>query len=518
MPTSAALHRRAYGVLLHPSSLPGREPIGTLGAEAFEFVDWLAEAAASIWQTLPLTINGKFDSPYFSLSAFAGNIWLIDVADLAAAGLVELDELDGYLHAHPLDARVDFARLYRVKWPILVAAADRFLASSNHPWRADHDEFATRSGAWLDDTCRFFALRDAHGTPEWWTWPDDQRMRLPEALAAVDRQLASSKARWRSLFYFFDRQWGALMAHAHERGLTILGDLPIYVAPESADVWANQDQFRLDDAGRMTVQSGVPPDYFSATGQLWRNPLYRWDEMAEDGYRWWLGRLGRCLELCDIVRIDHFRALSAYWEVAADADDAMGGHWVDGPGQHFLDAVRAAFPEFPLVAEDLGTLDDAVHALRDDNGLPGMRILQFGFDGTPDNPHLPAAISERAIVYTGTHDNEPIGGWWDALDPGVRSAVAATYQHPVDADTGRAVWSFIEAAFGSRAVAAVFPVQDLLVLDERARMNEPSSEVGNWGWRMPRSPLSQALAKRLSGLATQYRRSGSNHVGASPVS
>ena len=287
-------------------------------------------------------------------------------------------------------------------------------------------------------------------------------------------------------------------------------------------MWANQDQFHLDDSGGLIVQSGCPPDYFSATGQLWRNPLYRWDVMAADGYSWWLARLRRCLELTDLVRIDHFRALSRYWEIDGKAEDAMGGRWVDGPGQHFLDAVRAEFPGFPFVAEDLGVLDDEVYALRDDNALPGMRIIQFGFDGTPDNPHLPERYPESCVVYTGTHDNAPIAAWWASLDARQRAEVAGYYRHEPDAGNGRATWSFIEAAIGSRAVAAVVPMQDWLVLDSRHRMNDPAVEQGNWGWRMPAGALSDDLARSMRSLTPsatrRFRLTPSSAAGASTVS
>jgi 4-alpha-glucanotransferase len=256
----------------------------------------------------------------------------------------------------------------------------------------------------------------------------------------------------------------------------------------------------------MKTQSGVPPDYFSKTGQLWRNPLYRWDVMAGDGYAWWLSRLGRCLELTDVVRIDHFRALAAYWEVPGDAETALGGRWVDGPGQDFLDAVNERFPSSPLVAEDLGTLDDAVYELRDHNGLPGMRVLQFGFDGTTDNPHLPDRFTESCIAYTGTHDNQPIAAWWLSLEQAARDEVGAYYQHGAEADPTRATWSFIEAAFGSRAIAAVVPVQDLLALGDDARMNDPSSPLGNWRWRMPVDALTPDLAWTLRRFGDRYGR------------
>ncbi len=492
---------RCFGVLLHPSSLPGRDAIGTVGTDALDFVDWLATTGATIWQILPLTMNGQDDSPYFSSSAFAGNPWLVDVDQLVDQGLLDNTGARGFVS----DARVHFDAMRDHKRPLLWLAAERFLAAPDHPWRAGFEAFVAESD-WLAPTCHFFALKDLHDQAPWWEWPESIRRRRTNALNRSLDELADEIGRWQAILYFFEVQWRSVRTAANACGIRILGDLPIYVADDSADVWLHQDQFTLDDAGAKTLQSGVPPDYFSAKGQMWRNPLYRWDVMAADGYAWWLSRLRRCLELSDVVRIDHFRALSAYWEVAGDATDALGGRWVEGPGQDFLDAVRVEFPDMPFVAEDLGTLDEAVYELRDGNGLPGMRVIQFGFDGLPDNPHLPDSIVEECIVYTGTHDNEPIAVWWNALDPSWRAEVARVYQIPPGADVGRAVWSFIEAAIGSRAVAAVIPMQDLLVLGEGSRMNDPSTPIGNWGWRMPPRSESPELAGSLRRLAARYGR------------
>ncbi len=493
---------RSFGVLLHPSSFPGHDDIGTVGAAAHEFVAWLSTTGATLWQILPLTINGKDDSPYFSSSAFAGNPWLIDLD-----GLVEQGLLDGTgLPDRVTDARVPYARMRGHKRSLLWAAADRFLGTAGHPWRPGFDAYLAQSD-WMGPTCHFLALQDRLGGAPWWEWPAPLRTCEPAAMEHSRRDLSDDIARWAAVLYFFEVQWRSVRDAAEQRGIRIVGDLPIYVAPDSADVWLHQGQFQLDADGGLLVQSGCPPDYFSANGQLWGNPLYRWDVMEDDGYSWWISRLRRSLELSDIVRIDHFRALSAYWEIAGDAPDALGGRWAPGPGQKFLDAVTAAFPEMPFVAEDLGTLDDSVHTLRDANGLPGMRVIQFGFDGLPDNPHLPDALVESCVVYTGTHDNDTIAAWWTSLAPDIREQVAGAYQIPPDADVGRAVWSFIEAAIASRAVAAVIPMQDLLVLDERSRMNVPSTTSGNWSWRMPPGVLGPELAASMRRLGDRYGRS-----------
>ncbi len=492
---------RELGVLLHPSSLAGPDDIGTFGAEAYRFVDWLAGTGARIWQVLPLTLNGRYDSPYFSTSAFAANPLLVDLRLLVDAGLLA----EAGLRFGAVDDAVPFAELHSSKLPRLLAAARTFLDTPRHPWADAFSHFRAREG-WLADTAHFFALKELHGDAPWWQWPPAVRVREPAAVAASRDDLAERIRAWEAVFFFADQQWAQLRAYARAHGLTILGDLPIYVADDSADVWLHQDQFFLDPDGTLTVQSGVPPDYFSETGQLWGNPLFRWDVMAQDGFRWWVDRLRRCVGLTDVVRIDHFRALAAYWEVAGDAVDARGGRWVPGPGQAFLDVLAREFPGLPFVAEDLGTLDEEVHALRDANGLFGMRILQFGFDGLPDNPHQPHTFPTSCIAYTGTHDNETLRGWWEGLDAPMREQVARYYQFSPTDDIGRVVWSLIEAAIGSRADVAVIPLQDLLVLDDRARMNDPSVFVGNWSWRMPPDALSAELATSVLALAERHGR------------
>jgi len=492
---------RSLGVLMHPSSLPGRDGIGTLGARAHDFVAWLETSGATIWQILPLSINGKDDSPYFSSSAFAGNPWLVDLDNLVENGVLD----DTGLSDRVTHDAIDFDHLRRSKQRSLSAAADRFLASPDHPWRLGFDAFA-RDNDWLTPTCHFLALKDLYGDVPWWDWPNSIRRCDPEAVEQSRRSLADEIVRWSAMLYFFEVQWRAVRADAAERGIRILGDIPIYVAPDSADVWINQDQFQLDGAGGLIVQSGVPPDYFSEDGQLWGNPLYRWDAMAADGYSWWLLRLRRCLEMSDIVRIDHFRALSAYWEVPGDAETAIGGRWVAGPAQSFLDAIKQAFPDMPFVAEDLGELDEPVYVLRDSNDLPGMRVLQFGFDGGPENPHSLEAFIERCVAYTGTHDNNTTAGWWDDLDAETKANVVEGLDIRTGAGIETIVWTIIEAVIASPAVVAVIPVQDLLVLDQQARMNVPSTTTGNWGWRMPPGLLTPELATSIHLLAERYLR------------
>jgi 4-alpha-glucanotransferase len=492
---------RTFGVLLHPSSLVGPEPIGTFGAEAALWLQWLASTGAGVWQVLPLTINGKDESPYFSTSAFAANHWLIDLRELRAAGLIAEFEPPAGLDGGP----IDFDAMRAWKRPRLLAAASTFLASDAHPWRTEYDQFVA-SADWLADACHFFALQDQYpGTP-WWDWDEPLRTRRPAAVVASASALAAEIEQWQVLQFFAERQWRRLRRAANDAGILVLGDIPIYVAPDSADVWVHQDQFELDADGRMLAQSGVPPDYFSETGQLWGNPLYRWDVMAADGFSWWISRLRRTLEQTDVVRIDHFRALSGYWSVPADHDTAIHGRWEPGPGQPFVDAVRKAFPVLPIIAEDLGDLDDDVLALRDDNGLVGMRVLQFGFDGDPPNEHHPSRIVDRCVVYTGTHDNDTLAGWWESLDRRQRAKVRAATGMPPRLRTPGAVRWLIDVTLRTPAVAAVVPVQDLLVLGSDARMNTPGTTVDNWMWRMPPDRLTPRLARDIRGVVDRNER------------
>ncbi len=501
---------RSFGVLLHPTSIAGPEPIGTLGAEAEAWVDWLAGTGASVWQILPLTYLGDEDSPYFSPSAFAANTWLIDLRDLADADLIDEDDLD--LPDSATGQPVDFEAMRAWKRPLLAAAAERFLADTSHPWHPEHDDFVA-TAPWLQDACHFFALKQStSGSPDagWWEWEEPLRWREPDALAKSAMQLADDIARERALQFFVDRQWRGIRRRANAKGITVLGDVPIYVSPDSVDVWANQHLFQLDTDGRQITQAGVPPDYFSKTGQLWKNPLYRWQVMEADGFSWWIDRLRRTLEQVDVVRIDHFRALSAYWSVPADADTATGGEWVPGPGQPFIDALTEAFPDLPIVAEDLGDLDDDVLSLRDDNDLIGMRVLQFGFD-RPSDPaepsvHHPDEIVERSIVYTGTHDNDTLAGWWDGLSRRRRTRVRRETRMPPRIRTGRAVRWLIGVAMRTKAAVAVVPCQDLLALGSEARMNTPATDGVNWRWRMPPGSLTRPLAAGLRQLAEDTDR------------
>ncbi|HTE21199.1 MAG TPA: 4-alpha-glucanotransferase, partial [Armatimonadota bacterium] len=412
MAESPTIGARASGILLHPTSLPG-PGTGDLGEQAFRFVDWLKYAEQSLWQLLPLVAVNEGGSPYNALSAFAGNPLLISPAELSIHGLLDADDA---LPPKKLDAEgLDFAAVMRWK-EAMVRAAQKVL-HEDEELLADFVAYRAEQAGWLDDYALFRALRDAHGGRCWAEWPVPLRDRHPNALEQARHELVAEVERHAYAQYLFDLQWTAVRRYAGEHGIRIIGDVPIFVSHDSADVWAHPELFTLDAEGQPTVVSGVPPDYFSATGQRWGNPLYRWDVLKETGYRWWIDRFRRTLEMVDVVRIDHFRGFESYWEVPGDSDTAEKGRWMPGPGRDLFDAVAAELGGLPLIAEDLGIITPEVEALRDALGLPGMRVLQFAFGGDdPTNPHLPGNYVHNSVAYTGTHDNDTTLGWYADAD------------------------------------------------------------------------------------------------------
>ncbi|TLM65785.1 MAG: 4-alpha-glucanotransferase [Deltaproteobacteria bacterium] len=490
---------RSSGVLLHPTALPGPHGIGSFGAEARAFVDFLAAAGQSIWQILPLGPTGFGDSPYNALSAQAGNPLLVDLPTLAAWG-----DLDPAEAADLGDApgRVDFAAAHRVKEELLARAAGNFLARADAARQAAFAAYCRDQAAWLDDYALFAALRREFGGQSWQEWPISLRQRDPATLATWRNRLAGEIAAERYRQFAFAVQWAELKAYANRRRVRIFGDLPIFVALDSADVWANQRLFRLDAAGRPTVVAGVPPDYFSANGQRWGNPLYRWEIHRAEGFAWWLQRFHAELQRCDLVRVDHFRGFQACWSIPATEPTAVHGQWEETPGRALFLALRAVCPEPPIVAEDLGIITPEVEALRTEFGFPGMKILQFAFDSGPDNPYLPHNFAADCVVYTGTHDNATTLGWWQGLTAGQRGRIAAYLgtNHPaIPAD-------LIRLALASVARMCILPCQDLLGLDDAARFNRPGEGGGNWNWRLCPGQLTAELAGHLRGLTETYNR------------
>jgi 4-alpha-glucanotransferase len=490
-PGPPTLHDRAAGVLLHPTSLPG-PGIGSIEEGGRRWVDWLAEAGQRVWQILPLVPTGKGGSPYDGLSAFAGNPWLIDLEPLARAGLLDPTRI----REEALSGeRINYPALAGWKEPLLRAAFAAWEERADRRERAELEEFVERSRDWLDDYTLFRALRGENGGAGWTEWSPALRDREPRALRAARERLRPEIRRLAWEQWTFDRQWGALRGYAGDRGVAILGDVPIFVAHDSADVWAHPELFRLDPGGQPQVVSGVPPDYFSETGQRWGNPLYRWDVMRRDGFAWWTERFRVTLERVDAVRIDHFRGFEAAWEIPAGAETAVHGEWGAGPGRPFFDAVRERLGELPLVAEDLGLITPEVEALRDGLKLPGMRVLQFAWDGSADNPHLPANTPANALAYTGTHDNDTTAGWWAEAGADERARVrAALGLRSGGADLH---WALIRTVLDSPAKWAIVPAQDVLGLGSEARMNTPGLAAGNWGWRLPRGAPGPDAARRL---------------------
>lgn len=483
---------RRSGILLHPTSLPG-DGVGDLGGHAYRFVDWLALAGQTLWQLLPLVAVDEGGSPYNGLSAFAGNTLLLSADLLVEDALLDEDEARP---PHPFDpSRADFAGAARWKEPLLRRAHAAFRAGASPGLRAAFAEYRGREAAWLDDWTLFRALRDEHGGRPWTAWPPPLRSRQPGALDEARERLADEIEQHALGQFLFDRQWGELRRYANGCGIYLVGDVPIFVAHDSADVWANPEIFELDGQGLPTVVSGVPPDYFSATGQRWGNPLYRWDVLARGGYRWWVRRFRRTLELVDVARIDHFRGFESYWEVPAHEATALHGRWMPGPGTGLFAAVEKELGPLPLIAEDLGIITPQVEALRDELRLPGMRVLQFAFgENDPANPHLPDNYVRETVAYTGTHDNNTALGWYrDEAPPHARAALAQL----AGGGGGEPNWEMIEVVLRSRADVAVVPLQDVLGLGTEGRMNTPGSSSGEWVWRFREGDLTRDLAARL---------------------
>lgn len=516
---------RASGVLLHPTCLPGRLGIGNLGAGARRFVDWLAGHGQSVWQLLPLGPTTYGDSPYQTLSAFAGNPLLIDPDDLVAAGWLAAADVETAVHAGgwaPRADRVEFGRVLGLVPPLLDRAWDGFQRAAAPARRAAFAAWCAAHAAWLDDWALFIALKERQGGRPWPEWPAPLRDREPAALAGARAELAGALERHRFRQWIFHEQWAALRAHANGAGVRLIGDVPIFVAHDSSDVWAHRDLFHLDAAGQPTVVAGVPPDYFSKTGQRWGNPLYRWDALRAEGFGWWIDRFRQALTLVDAVRVDHFRGFAAYWEIPAGEPTAVKGRWVRAEGAALFAALRDALrqapgpppghagdeaaPPLPIIAEDLGVITPDVEALRDAYELPGMKVLQFAWSD-PRNPFLPHAHRENCVVYSGTHDNNTTVGWWrEEAGPQARAFLAAYLDRDAGAPGWEPHWALIRLGMMSPAHTFVAPMQDVLGLGPEARLNTPGRADGNWDWRLPAGALDGPEGTRLAELTWLYRR------------
>lgn len=481
---------RASGILLHPTSLPGPHGIGSLGSEAYHFVDFLVAAGHSLWQILPLGPTGYGDSPYSALSAFAGNPLLICLERLVEAGDLEQQDIAGVVME---EGRAHYRFVHGFKARLLRKAARSFGSCGDNARKQAFAAFCTAQAAWLDDYALFQALRRQFREASWNTWPQEIRQRQPAALQHWQERLTEALFEQRYAQFVFYEQWHALKDYANRRGVRLLGDLPIFVAFDSVDVWSRPELFHLDGESRPTLVAGVPPDYFSASGQRWGNPLYRWEQMAENGFAWWKTRLRRALAQTDLLRIDHFRGFEACWAIPAEEATAINGSWQPVPGADLFASLQQEWDTLPLIAEDLGVITPEVEALRDRFDLPGMKILQFAFDSGAANPYLPHNLPRCCVVYTGTHDNATTLGWWQSLSRQAQQQVAAYLGRA----TPNMPWDLIHTAMTSVADLCILPLQDVLGLDDSARMNRPGQPEANWGWRYAPDALSDNLAQRL---------------------
>ena len=499
---------RSSGILLHLTSLPGKFGIGDLGHEAYAFADFLLASGQTLWQVLPLGPTGYGDSPYQSFSAFAGNSLLISPELLADEGLLSTEDLNS-APQFPVE-RVDYGAVIEWKHKALQQAFQNFRrAKGNALWQS-FETFCQSAATWLDDYALFRALKDKHGGAVWNDWDKSLARRDPEALSQARAELSEEIEARRFYQFLFFRQWTTLKSYCNGRGIKIVGDIPIFVAYDSADVWTQPELFKLDGEGRPRVVAGVPPDYFSATGQLWGNPIYDWERMRADGFQWWVARMRATLEAFDMVRLDHFRGFAACWEIPAGAETAQNGRWVEAPGREIFQTLQQELGELPLIAEDLGVITPDVDALRVEFGFPSMRILQMGFY---EERHLPHNYERKVAVYTGTHDNDTTVGWFNS-QPGAGSTRSAEQIERerdlclryLDTDGREIHWDFIRAAFASVAGTAIVPLQDVLGLGTEARMNLPATTSGNWQWRYRSEDLTDKMRDRLRELSSLYER------------
>lgn len=482
---------RASGILMPVSSLPSPYGIGDFSKSAYEFVDLLKEAGQSYWQILPLGPTSYGDSPYQSFSTYAGNPYFISLEELMEKGLLKREECVACdLGGDP--RQVDYGKIYRNRLPLLRTAYERSRAGEDQEFL----RFCREQAWWLEDYTLFMALKDSFGGISWAGWPEEIRMRQPEALAECRRRLAREQEYYQYLQYLFFGQWERLKGYANRQGIRIIGDIPIYVAFDSADAWASPELFQFDGQNLPTAVAGCPPDGFSATGQLWGNPLYRWDYHRETGYAWWIRRIAACTKLYDVVRIDHFRGFDEYYSIPYGDLTAEHGHWEKGPGIGLFDAVRRELGQVDIIAEDLGFITDSVRELVEACGYPGMKVLEFAFDSREEANYLPHTYTPNCVVYTGTHDNETIAGWYAGLDSKDRE-MAQDYMDNRRTPQEEIHWDFIHLAMMSVADLCIIPIQDYLGLDNCARMNKPSTLGCNWKWRLTENEIPPELTAKI---------------------
>ncbi|SDC34055.1 MULTISPECIES: 4-alpha-glucanotransferase [unclassified Candidatus Frackibacter] len=492
--------KRESGILLHPTSLPGKYGIGSLGEEAYDFIDFLILSEQKLWQIFPLGPTGYGDSPYQSFSAFAGNPLLISLDKLKESRLLSEDDLSK--EANFVEGKVDYGQVIDFKMPLLEEAFYNFKETASQLEKNKFFRFCQEQGEWLENYATFMALKEHFKGKPWFEWEESIKLREADALKKYKEELQERINLQKFMQYLFFKQWRELKAYANQNGIKIVGDVPIFVAYDSAGVWANPDIFKLNKDREPVSVAGVPPDYFSKTGQLWGNPLYNWDRLKEEGYRWWIARLEATLELVDIIRLDHFRGFAAYWAVPYGEKTAVNGEWKAGPGKDFFNKVKEELGELPIIAEDLGVITDKVEDLRDHFGLPGMQVLQFGFNSKEDSEHLPHNYSKNSVVYTGTHDNDTTLGWYQKKEAKIKDYI----REYLNGNDENICWDLIRLAWSSVAVFAIAPLQDILGLGSEARMNTPGEAAGNWQWRYTKEMLNKDKVDRLKRLTKIYYR------------
>ena len=496
------MFERSSGILFHPTSLPGKYGIGTLGKEAYAFIDLLKKSRQKLWQIFPLGPTGYGDSPYQSFSSFAGNPYLIDFDLLIEAHLLSEEDLRDVFFGDN-EEYIDYGAIYNQKYPLLRKAYENFKSSDNHEMRENLEHFKRENASWLNDYSLYISLKNHFNGLPWNEWVHDIKNREHGAMEHYKNELADDIEYHNFIQFLFFKQWGDVKRYANENGIKIIGDIPIFVAADSSDAWANPEIFLFDEERKPVKVAGVPPDYFSATGQLWGNPLYNWQKLKETNYSWWVERVRANLSTCDIIRIDHFRGFEAYWAVPYGDDTAINGQWEPGPGIDLFNAIKSQLGELPIIAEDLGLMTQGVIDLREATGFPGMKILGFAFDSGEENDYLPHTYTKNCVVYTGTHDNDTLIGWFQKAKEEDRQ-FARDYLNSRSDD--KIHWDAIRGAWSSVANMAISPVQDFLGLGSEARINTPGVAAGNWQWRLRHGVLTDELAERIAKLTRVYSR------------
>ena len=496
------MFERSSGILFHPTSLPGKYGIGTLGKEAYAFIDFLKKSRQKLWQIFPLGPTGYGDSPYQSFSSFAGNPYLIDFDLLIEAHLLSEEDLRDIFFGDN-EEYIDYGAIYNQKYPLLRKAYENFKSSDNHEMRENLEHFKRENASWLNDYSLYISLKNHFNGLPWNEWAHDIKNREHGAMEHYKNELADDIEYHNFIQFLFFKQWGDVKRYANENGIKIIGDIPIFVAADSSDAWANPEIFLFDEERKPVKVAGVPPDYFSATGQLWGNPLYNWQKLKETNYSWWVERVRANLSTCDIIRIDHFRGFEAYWAVPYGDDTAINGQWEPGPGIDLFNAIKSQLGELPIIAEDLGLMTQGVIDLREATGFPGMKILGFAFDSGEENDYLPHTYTKNCVVYTGTHDNDTLIGWFQKAKEEDRQ-FARDYLNSRSDDEIH--WDAIRGAWSSVANMAISPVQDFLGLGSEARINTPGVAAGNWQWRLRHGVLTDELAERIAKLTRVYSR------------